>query len=330
MEQASPEEKEAFDLFYERAKKALPELAVNRVSRVPELDALMISIDLPKSVRPTDAIVYTIQDLTQDISISSGIQLTTLLTQSASGTSLDIGLDSIKWYDHRRKGEEELSRREFTQALHQFRTALSLAKKGFGECHKNTATCLKSMAMVYLEQNLWSDALPYLEKALASERSIYGKTNSTIANTLHTTADAYVEAHKYEQARDLLIEELEIWRRLNDDTGLYEAEYQLGKAEQALKLDSATSHLQNALSLKERELQQWLGTTSTTLEQLGLIEADAIEAPHLLAATTLAACAELEALLQTPESEQHKAIAQRVFNMFREKTFEQSQNKNPE
>ncbi|QIR41403.1 CHAT domain-containing protein [Tolypothrix sp. PCC 7910] len=148
---------------------------------------------------------------------------------------------------------------KYSTAIPLAERALAIREKILGNVHKDVATSLHNLALLYKSQGNYQQAEPLYKRALAISEKLFGKEHLEITPGLNNLASLYREQGKYQQAeplykRALAIREkvlgnlhLDVAISLNNLAGLY---LDVGNFTQAESL------YKRALSIKQKLLKK--------------------------------------------------------------------------
>ncbi len=160
---------------------------------------------------------------------------------------------------------------KYGEAIPIAKKALKVAEKTYGTKHKNTATALNNLALLYVSQDRYSDAEPLYKRALEIVKKSLGKEHPYYATTLNNLAGLYDSQGRYSDAEPLYKRALEIREKvlgkehldvansLNNLAEIYRSQGRYSDAEPLYK---------RALAIKEKVLGKEHPQVATSLNNL--------------------------------------------------------------
>ncbi len=103
---------------------------------------------------------------------------------------------------------------QFDEAIQLTEQSLDLARKIWGNEHKNVATTLNNLALLYYKQGKYNLAEPLYQEALAIYKHLFKRDNPDVATTLNNLASLYDNQEKYSEAESLHQDALSMRKRL--------------------------------------------------------------------------------------------------------------------
>ncbi len=162
---------------------------------------------------------------------------------------------------------------QYTQAEPLCQRALDIREKILGPEHRDTATTLNQLAVLYWRQGKYEQAEPLLQRALAISE-ILGPEHPSTGYTLHVLALLYTYQGQYEQAEPLLQRALAIKQKVlgpeHPDTATTLHQLALLYRRQG-KYEQAEFFCQRALAIYEKILGPEHPYTATTLHALAVL-----------------------------------------------------------
>ncbi len=103
---------------------------------------------------------------------------------------------------------------QLDEAIQLTEQSLDLARKIWGNEHKNVATTLNNLALLYNNQGKYNLAEPLYQEALAIYKHLFKRDNPDVATTLNNLASLYDNQEKYSEAESLHQDALSMRKRL--------------------------------------------------------------------------------------------------------------------
>ncbi|NER99030.1 MAG: CHAT domain-containing protein, partial [Symploca sp. SIO1B1] len=163
---------------------------------------------------------------------------------------------------------------KYSEAIPLAEKALAIRQRILGQEHRDVATSLHNLALLYQSQGRYEEAEPLLRQALEMRRRILGQEHPHVAASLNNLAVLYSSQGRYEEAEPLYLQALEMMRRilgqehpdvaasLNNLALLYQSQGRYEKAEPLLR---------QALEMWRRILGQQHPDVATSLNNLALL-----------------------------------------------------------
>ena len=152
--------------------------------------------------------------------------------------------------------------------------AISQLSEALGEDHPDVAAALNSLAALYHEQGLYSQAEPLCKRALAICEKVFGTEHSRTAASLSNLAILYNSLGRYSQAELLYKRALEAWKQVLDEENLDTIKILRSLADLHLSqgLYSEAERLyRHALATQKQVLGEENLDTITTINNLALL-----------------------------------------------------------
>jgi CHAT domain-containing protein/Flp pilus assembly protein TadD len=173
-----------------------------------------------------------------------------------------------------KKGEALAAQGRYDLAIKYYRKAAALAPRVFGARHRNTATVLNNLALLYRQQGRYAEAEPLYRRSLKIRETILGKRHRDVAQSLNNLAALYDIQGRYAEAEPLYRRSLKIWEaRLGQnhpDVALGLNNLAVLYQEQG-KYDRAEPLYRRSLQIRENKLGERHPDVAMTLNNLAVL-----------------------------------------------------------
>ena len=107
--------------------------------------------------------------------------------------------------------------------------ALEIQKHSLGTNHPRVASIMNNLALLYFDQDKYSDAEPLLKEALEILKRSLGTNHPDVASIMNNLAFLYYKQGRYSDAETLFKEALDIYTNISNESISYENEVNLIK-----------------------------------------------------------------------------------------------------
>lgn len=127
-------------------------------------------------------------------------------------------LNSQTWIELNNAGIENYKKGSYKEAIGYFEKAVKQAESEFGTNHKNYASSVSNLAVMYLYTSHYSKAEPMLLKAITIIREVLGESSSEYSVSLKNLAGLYMDIGVYTKAEPLYKELVKIKKEYPEET----------------------------------------------------------------------------------------------------------------
>lgn len=127
-------------------------------------------------------------------------------------------LNSQTWIELNNAGIEYYKKGSYKEAIGYFEKAVKQAEIEFGINHKNYASSISNLAVMYLYTRNYSNAEPMLLKAIIIIREVLGESSSEYSVSLKNLAGLYMDIGVYTKAEPLYKELVKIKKEYPEET----------------------------------------------------------------------------------------------------------------
>ena len=161
----------------------------------------------------------------------------------ALALSCAMSAQEARWNELNQRVSELYQQGKYAEATPLAEEALRVAEATFGSDHKNVATALNNLALLYDDQGKYAEAEPLYRRSLAIREKTLGPDHPDVAQALNNVAALYYTQGKYAEAEPLYRRSLAIREKtlgpdhpdvastLNNLAALYDAQGKYAEAE---------------------------------------------------------------------------------------------------